>query len=96
MARDVAGDAIGRGATLALQQCTHVPRRAGHERRPNAPNLAGPVSRKSSSSSCIDYKHGDAQRIRSCRPWRRTSRTSDIDDLAAYYASLPKARPPDG
>jgi cytochrome c553 len=88
MARDGASDAIGRGATLALN-CTMCHGAQGMSAS-NAPNLAGQYpevivkqlhdyqAMKRSSPIMQALAHGLSDR--------------DISDLAAYYAYLPKAR----
>jgi cytochrome c553 len=88
MARAGAPDAVGRGATLALN-CTMCHGAQGLSAS-NAPNLAGQYrevvikqlhdykSRKRASSVMEALAQGLSER--------------DIDDLASYYAYLPKAR----
>jgi cytochrome c553 len=88
MARAGAADAIGRGATLALN-CTMCHGAQGMSLA-DAPNLSG------------QYPEVVVKQLRDYRDARRTSSImqaiarglsdANIDDLAAYYASLPKAR----
>jgi cytochrome c553 len=88
MARAGASDAIGRGATLALN-CTMCHGAQGMSVS-DAPNLAG------------QYPEVVIKQLHDYRDSRRTSAImeaiarglsdANIDDLAAYYASLPKAR----
>jgi len=87
MTRPGAADAVGRGATLALQ-CTmcHSPRGAGDG---SAPNLAGQYP-EVVIKQLRDYQRGDrTSAIMQALAGRMSAR--DIDDLAAYYAQL--ARP---
>jgi len=88
MARSGADDAIGRGATLALN-CTMCHGAHGMSVS-DAPNLAGQYP-EVVIKQLLDYKRG----------WRshalmqglaRALSDEDIADLAAYYAYLPKAR----
>ena len=88
MVRVGTSDAVGRGATLALN-CTMCHGAHGTSAS-NAPNLAGQYP-EVVIKQLLDYQSG-----------KRTSTIMeglakglserDIDDLAAYYASLPKAR----
>jgi cytochrome c553 len=88
MARPGTGASVGRGATLALN-CTMCHGAQGMSAS-NAPNLAG------------QYPEVVIKQLRDYRDGKRVSavmqglaaRLSDeaIADLAAYYASLPKAR----
>jgi cytochrome c553 len=88
MARAGTSEAIGRGATLALQ-CTMCHGARGLSEA-NAPNLAGQFS-EVIIKQLADFKHGD--RI-SAVMQALTSRLSeqDIADLAVYYAYLPALR----
>jgi cytochrome c553 len=88
MARAGAGEAIGRGATLALN-CTMCHGAHGMSVS-DSPNLAGQYP-EVVIKQLLDYKRG----------WRSHALMQalaqglserDIADLAAYYASLPKAR----
>ena len=88
MARPAGNDAIGRGATLALN-CTMCHGAQGTSAS-DAPNLAG------------QYPEVVIKQLRDYRAGKRSSpimqalaknlSDRDIDDLAAYYAYLPKAR----
>lgn len=88
MARRGADDAIGRGATLALN-CTMCHGAQGMSVS-NAPNLAGQFP-EVVIKQMHDYKSG--KRSSSLMQALATNLTDrEIRDLAAYYASLPKAR----
>ena len=88
MTRAGADDAIGRGATLALN-CTMCHGAQGMSAS-NAPNLAGQYP-EVVIKQMHDYKSG--KRSSSIMQALATNLTErDIGDLAAYYASLPKAR----
>jgi cytochrome c553 len=88
MARRGADDAIGRGATLALN-CTMCHGALGMSVS-NAPNLAGQFP-EVVIKQMHDYKSG--RRSGSLMQALATNLTDrEIRDLAAYYASLPKAR----
>jgi len=88
MTRTAGHDAAGRGATLALN-CTMCHGAQGTSAS-NAPNLAG------------QFPEVVIKQLRDYRSAKRSSSVmqalskdlsdGDIDDLAAYYASLPKAR----
>lgn len=88
MARPAGTDAIGRGATLALN-CTMCHGAQGTSAS-NAPNLAG------------QYPEVVIKQLRDYMAGKRSSpimealaknlSERDVADLAAYYASLPKAR----
>lgn len=88
MAKDGTNDAIGRGATLALN-CTMCHGAQGMSAS-NAPNLAG------------QYPEVVIKQLSDYRSGKRSSpimqalaanlSDKDISDLAAYYAYLPKAR----
>ncbi|MDQ2926936.1 MAG: c-type cytochrome [Caldimonas sp.] len=88
MARAGTSEAIGRGATLALQ-CTMCHGARGLSEA-NAPNLAGQYP-EVIIKQLIDFRNGD--RI-SAVMQALASRLSDrdIDDLAVYYAYLPALR----
>jgi cytochrome c553 len=82
-------EAIGRGATLAVQQCSMCHGAQGISAA-NAPNLAGQYP-EVVSKQLLDYKRGD--RISSVmQALARGLSDRDIADIAAYYDSLPKAR----
>lgn len=88
MARASTGDAIGRGATLALN-CTMCHGAQGMSAS-DAPNLAGQYP-EVVIKQLLDYRSGK----RSSTVMAALSRSltdRDIADLAAYYAYLPKAR----
>jgi cytochrome c553 len=88
MARAGAEDAIGRGATLALN-CTMCHGAQGLSVS-NAPNLAGQYP-EVVIKQLRDYRSGKrASPIMEALAKELTER--QIDDLAAYYAYLPKAR----
>jgi len=88
MARAGAEDAIGRGATLALN-CTMCHGAQGMSLS-NAPNLAGQYP-EVVIKQLHDYKTGKrSSAIMEALSARLSEQ--DINDLAAYYASLPKAR----
>jgi cytochrome c553 len=88
MARPASKDAVGRGATLALN-CTMCHGAQGMSAS-DAPNLAG------------QYPEVVIKQLRDYRGGHRSSAIMqalahdlsdrDIEDLAAYYADLPKAR----
>lgn len=88
MAKQASSASVGRGATLALN-CTMCHGAQGMSRS-DAPNLAGQfpeVIRK----QLLDYKNGNrANPIMVTLSKNLTDQ--NMRDLAAYYASLPKAR----
>ena len=89
MAQQGSQDSIGRGATIALQQCTMCHGAQGVSVA-GAPNLAGQY-REVIIKQLIDYRSGD----RASSVMQALSahlNDGDIDDLASYYASLPKVR----
>ena len=88
MARDGAPEAIGRGATLALN-CTMCHGAQGTSAS-NAPNLAGQYP-EVVVKQLHDYKSGKRSNA-VMEALSRNLSNRDIDDLAAYYAYLPKAR----
>jgi cytochrome c553 len=88
MAKGGADDAVGRGATLALN-CTMCHGAQGLSAS-DAPNLAGQYP-EVVVKQLQDYKRGDrASAIMQALAKNLSER--DIADLAAYYAYLPKAR----
>jgi cytochrome c553 len=88
MARAAATDAVGRGATLALN-CTMCHGAQGISRS-DAPNLSGQYA-EVVIKQLQDYKSG--KRVSSfMESLAKNLSDKDIADLAAYYASLPKAR----
>lgn len=88
MAKRASSASIGRGATLALN-CTMCHGAQGMSRS-DAPNLAGQYP-EVVSKQLLDYKSGKrASAIMAALSGNLTD--ENIADLAAYYASLPKAR----
>jgi cytochrome c553 len=88
MARAGANASVGRGATLALN-CTMCHGAQGMSIS-NAPNLAGQYP-EVVIKQLHDYKDGKrSSSIMEALANRLSDR--DVDDLAAYYAYLPKAR----
>lgn len=88
MAGPGASDAIGRGATLALN-CTMCHGAQGMSVS-NAPNLAGQYP-EVIIKQLHDYR--DGKRSSSImQALARNLTDKNVDDLAAYYAYLPKAR----
>jgi cytochrome c553 len=88
MVRVGTSDAIGRGATLALN-CTMCHGAQGMSAS-NAPNLAGQYP-EVVIKQLLDYKTGKRTST-IMEGLAKALSERDIDDLAAYYASLPKAR----
>jgi cytochrome c553 len=88
MARPGASDAVGRGATLALN-CTMCHGAAGLSAS-DAPNLAGQYP-EVVIKQLEDYRGGH-RGSPIMEAIARGLNERDIHDLAAYYASLPKAR----
>jgi cytochrome c553 len=88
MARVGASDAVGRGATLALN-CTMCHGAQGMSTS-NSPNLAGQYP-EVVIKQLLDYQSGRRSHALMQALAERLSR-QDIDDLAAYFAYLPKAR----
>ena len=89
MALPGSSDAVGRGATIALQQCSMCHGAQGMSEA-NAPNLAGQYP-EVVIKQLEDYKRG--HRIHSfMKALSRNLSDRDIADIAAYYDSLPKAR----
>lgn len=89
MARVGGGDAIGRGATIAVQQCSMCHGAQGMSEA-NAPNLAGQYP-EVVIKQLHDYKRGDRTSAIMQTLAQKLS-DKDIGDIAAYYDSLPKAR----
>jgi cytochrome c553 len=88
MTKVASGDAVGRGATLALN-CTMCHGAQGMSIS-NAPNLAGQYP-EVVIKQLHDYRSG--KRTSSImEALARNLSDRDIQDLAAYYAYLPKAR----
>ena len=88
MVRVGTSDAIGRGATLALN-CTMCHGAQGMSAS-NAPNLAGQYP-EVVIKQLLDYK-GGKRTSTIMEGLARALSDRDITDIAAYYASLPKAR----
>jgi len=88
MARGGTSDAIGRGATLALN-CTMCHGARGMSQS-NAPNLAGQYS-EVVVKQLNDYKSGH-RKSSIMEGLAKAMSVRYVDDLGAYYASLPKAR----
>ena len=89
MAEAGGSDAVGRGATIALQQCTMCHGAQGMSEA-NAPNLAGQYP-EVVIKQLEDYKRG-ARTHSFMEAASRNLSERDIADIAAYYDSLPKAR----
>ena len=88
MAKQASSASVGRGATLALN-CTMCHGAQGMSRS-DAPNLAGQYP-EVIHKQLLDYKNGHrANPIMVALSQNLTDQ--DMSDLAAYYASLPKAR----
>lgn len=90
MARSPTSDAAGRGATLALQQCTMCHGARGVSQT-DVPSLAGQhpeVLLKQLS----DYKTG-ARSSSIMQAMATNLSARDVSDLAAFYASLPAIPP---
>ena len=88
MARPGTSDAIGRGATLALN-CTMCHGARGMSGS-SAPNLAGQYP-EVVVKQLNDYRDGN-RRSSIMEGLARPMSARDMADLGAYYASLPKAR----
>lgn len=88
MARPGTGDAVGRGATMALN-CTMCHGAQGMSVS-NAPNLAGQYP-EVVIKQLQDYKSG-RRRNAVMQALAKGMSEQDMTDIAAYYASLPKAR----
>ncbi|CAG2155946.1 hypothetical protein LMG31506_05541 [Cupriavidus yeoncheonensis] len=89
MARVGSADSVGRGATLALNNCTMCHGARGMTAS-NAPNLAGQYP-EVIIKQLNDYNAGKRGSAIMETLARKLSER-DIADVAAYYASLPKAR----
>ncbi len=89
LARTGGGDAIGRGATIAVQQCSMCHGAQGASEA-DAPNLAGQYP-EVVHKQMQDYKRGDRGGT-FMQTIARNLSDRDIADLASYYDSLPKAR----
>jgi cytochrome c553 len=89
MARAGAADSIGRGGTIALQQCTMCHGARGVSAA-DTPNLAGQYP-EVLIKQLMDYRHGD----RVSTAMQGLAGALDdraIRDVSAYYASLPRPR----
>jgi cytochrome c553 len=89
MAQHGATDAVGRGATIALQQCSMCHGAQGMSEA-NAPNLSGQYP-EVVIKQLHDYKRGDRTHTLMQTVTQNLSER-DITDIAAYFDSLPKAR----
>jgi cytochrome c553 len=89
MAAAGTSDAIGRGATIAVQQCSMCHGAQGMSQA-DAPNLAGQYP-EVVVKQLQDYKRG-GRAGSFMQQLARNLSDRDIDDIAAYYNSLPKAR----
>lgn len=90
MAQAVPGASAGRGATLAIQQCSMCHGSQGLSEANNAPNLAGQYP-EVIIKQMHDFKAG-ARSSAVMQAMAQGVSDQDIADLAAYYTSLPKAR----
>jgi cytochrome c553 len=89
MARTGSADSIGRGGTLATQQCSMCHGARGVSEA-DAPHLAGQYA-EVVIKQLLDYKRGD----RASAAMQGLSAALDdraIRDVAAYYASLPRPK----
>jgi cytochrome c553 len=89
MARPGTADSIGRGASLAIAQCTMCHGARGVSAA-DAPNLAGQYV-EVVAKQLMDYRRGDRQSA-SMRALAMPLTDANIRDLAAYYASLPRPK----
>jgi cytochrome c553 len=89
MARAGSADAVGRGGTLATQKCAMCHGAKGVSSG-NAPNLAGQYS-EVIIKQLKDYKAGDRASA-AMQALSASLAVRDIEDLAAYYAQLPRPR----
>jgi cytochrome c553 len=89
MAKTASSDAVGRGASLAIQQCTMCHGAQGVSAA-DTPNLAGQYP-EVIVKQMVDYRNGD--RVSTImQALAANLRDRDLADIAAYYASLPKVR----
>ncbi|MFO1396460.1 MAG: c-type cytochrome [Burkholderiales bacterium] len=88
-ARTGGSDAVGRGATIAVQRCSMCHGAQGMSGG-DAPNLAGQYP-EVVSKQLHDYRRGDREHAL-MQALAVALSDRDIADLAAYYDSLPKAR----
>lgn len=89
MTRATSVDSVGRGGTLALQQCTMCHGARGVSTA-GTPNLAGQYP-EVVIKQLMDYRRGDRAST-AMRALSMSLSDRDIRDLAAYYASLPRPR----
>jgi cytochrome c553 len=89
MAAAGSADAVGRGASLALAQCTMCHGVRGVTSS-DTPNLAGQYP-DVVVKQLADYQRGD-RRHAAMQALAANLGEKDIADLAAYYASLPRGR----
>jgi cytochrome c553 len=90
MGRQGSRDALGRGATFAVQQCTMCHGAEGITAG-DAPNLAGQYP-EVLIKQLLDYRSGDRRSSTVMQALAASLSDANVEDLAAYYASLPKAR----
>ena len=89
MTRRESPEAIGRGGSIAIQQCTMCHGAQGVSAA-DTPNLAGQY-REVTVKQLLDYKNGD--RLNTIMQALAVNLSAaDVNDIAAYYASLPKTR----
>jgi cytochrome c553 len=86
MTRSGGSDAVGRGATIAVQQCSMCHGAQGMSDA-NAPNLAGQYP-EVVIKQLHDYKRGDRSSAIMQNLAQKLS-DKDIADLAAYYSNAP-------
>jgi cytochrome c553 len=89
MMRAGSSESVGRGASLALQICTMCHGARGVSDA-NAPNLAGQYS-EVVLKQLMDYKRGDRTST-AMQALSMGLAERDIQDLAAYYSSLPRPK----
>src|SRR5688572_7115220 len=89
MARAGSTESIGRGGTLATQQCSMCHGARGLSAA-NTPNLAGQYA-EVIVKQLMDYRRGDRQSA-AMRGLSVDLTDANIRDLAAYYASLPRPK----
>jgi cytochrome c553 len=92
MAKKGAADAIGRGATIAVQRCTMCHGAEGKSRS-DAPNLAGQYP-EVIVKQLTDYRSGDRRSSSVMEGLSAGLSDRDIEDLAAYYGDLPRTASP--
>jgi cytochrome c553 len=90
MGRQGSREGLGRGATVAVQQCTMCHGAEGITAA-DAPNLAGQYP-EVLIKQLLDYRSGDRRSSTVMQALAASLSDGAIEDLAAYYASLPKAR----